>query len=153
MTHLCTCSVLFLLCRFENKLSELLIWIKTYKTSLQALAATPPETTPHTPDLQEKLKVKMQHNKQTNVTFVESVWVEHLLFSNHSRAWSRTSQERKPQLVKWSRRDGSWWTSWREVRRKRVISFCRNLPFDYVSTAALFIYMCKMLAPFSFFQC
>ncbi|XP_034435041.1 dystrophin isoform X4 [Hippoglossus hippoglossus] len=42
--------------KFENKLSELLSWIKTYKTSLQALASTPPETTPHTPDLQEKLK-------------------------------------------------------------------------------------------------
>ncbi|XP_069370635.1 utrophin isoform X2 [Paralichthys olivaceus] len=42
--------------KFENKLSDLLSWIKTYKTSLQSLASTHPETTPHTPDLQDKLK-------------------------------------------------------------------------------------------------
>ncbi|XP_037606999.1 dystrophin isoform X1 [Sebastes umbrosus] len=41
---------------FENKLSDLLIWIKTWKTSTQALASTHPDTTPDTPDLQEKLK-------------------------------------------------------------------------------------------------
>ncbi|XP_041661475.1 utrophin isoform X3 [Cheilinus undulatus] len=41
---------------FENKLSDLLSWIKTWKTSAQALASTHPETTPDTPDLQEKLK-------------------------------------------------------------------------------------------------
>ncbi|XP_033999363.1 dystrophin isoform X2 [Trematomus bernacchii] len=41
---------------FENKLSDLLIWIKTWKTSTQALASTHPDTTPDTPDLQEKLQ-------------------------------------------------------------------------------------------------
>ncbi|XP_030260150.1 dystrophin isoform X6 [Sparus aurata] len=41
---------------FENKLSDLLSWIKTWKTSVQALASTHPETTPGTPDLQENLK-------------------------------------------------------------------------------------------------
>ncbi|KAM6992528.1 utrophin isoform 4-T4 [Tautogolabrus adspersus] len=41
---------------FENKLSDLLSWIKTWKTAAQALATTHPETTPDTPDLQEKLK-------------------------------------------------------------------------------------------------
>ncbi|KAI4801672.1 hypothetical protein KUCAC02_019550 [Chaenocephalus aceratus] len=41
---------------FENKLSDLLIWIKTWKTSTQALASTHPDTAPDTPDLQEKLK-------------------------------------------------------------------------------------------------
>ncbi|XP_023135600.2 dystrophin isoform X5 [Amphiprion ocellaris] len=42
---------------FENKLSDLLSWMKTWKTSAQALASTHPETTPDTPDLQETLKV------------------------------------------------------------------------------------------------
>ncbi|KAG8011327.1 Dystrophin, partial [Nibea albiflora] len=41
---------------FENKLSDLLNWIKTWKKSAQALASTHPDTTPDTPDLQEKLK-------------------------------------------------------------------------------------------------
>uniref|UniRef100_A0A3P9CMN6 Utrophin n=1 Tax=Maylandia zebra TaxID=106582 RepID=A0A3P9CMN6_9CICH len=41
---------------FENKISELLSWIKTWKMSTQALATTHPETTPDTPDLQENLK-------------------------------------------------------------------------------------------------
>ncbi|TMS11987.1 hypothetical protein E3U43_016945 [Larimichthys crocea] len=41
---------------FENKLSDLLNWVKTWKKSAQALASTHPETTPDTPDLQEKLK-------------------------------------------------------------------------------------------------
>ncbi|XP_056261686.1 utrophin isoform X2 [Seriola aureovittata] len=41
---------------FENKLSDLLSWIKSWKTSAQALASTHPETTPDTSDLQEKLK-------------------------------------------------------------------------------------------------
>uniref|UniRef100_UPI0037E8DCF8 utrophin isoform X4 n=1 Tax=Semicossyphus pulcher TaxID=241346 RepID=UPI0037E8DCF8 len=41
---------------FENKLSDLLSWFKTWKTSAQALASSHPETTPDTPDLQEKLK-------------------------------------------------------------------------------------------------
>ncbi|KAM9840254.1 utrophin-like [Aulostomus maculatus] len=42
---------------YENKISDLLIWIKTWKTSAQTLASTHPETSPETPDLQEKLKV------------------------------------------------------------------------------------------------
>ncbi|XP_067428603.1 utrophin isoform X3 [Thunnus thynnus] len=41
---------------FENKLADLLSWIKTWKTSAQALASTHPETSPDTPDLQDKLK-------------------------------------------------------------------------------------------------
>ncbi|XP_024863232.1 utrophin isoform X2 [Kryptolebias marmoratus] len=41
---------------FENKVSDLFSWMKTWKTSAQTLASTPPETTPDTPDLQEKLK-------------------------------------------------------------------------------------------------
>ncbi|XP_063757579.1 dystrophin isoform X2 [Eleginops maclovinus] len=41
---------------FENKLSDLLIWIKAWKTSTQALASTHPDTAPDTPDLQEKLR-------------------------------------------------------------------------------------------------
>nr|XP_046228897.1 dystrophin isoform X2 [Scatophagus argus] len=41
---------------FENKLSDLLSWMKTWKTSAQALAFTHPETTPDAADLQEKLK-------------------------------------------------------------------------------------------------
>lgn len=45
--------------RFENKLSDLLNWVKTWKKSAQALASTHPETTPDTPDLQEKLKVNI----------------------------------------------------------------------------------------------
>lgn len=45
--------------RFENKLSDLLSWIKTCKLSTQALASTHPETTSDTPDLQEKLKVDL----------------------------------------------------------------------------------------------
>ncbi|XP_035851563.1 dystrophin isoform X6 [Sander lucioperca] len=40
---------------FENKLSDLLSWITTWKKSAQALASTHPDTTPDTPDLQEKL--------------------------------------------------------------------------------------------------
>ncbi|XP_032398145.1 dystrophin isoform X3 [Etheostoma spectabile] len=40
---------------FENELSDLLSWIKTWKKSAQALASTHPDTTPDTPDLQEKL--------------------------------------------------------------------------------------------------
>lgn len=52
------------LCRFENKLSDLLSWIKTWKTSVQALASTHPETTPCTPDLQENLKVNLPEKKQ-----------------------------------------------------------------------------------------
>ncbi|CAJ1078467.1 utrophin isoform X2 [Xyrichtys novacula] len=39
---------------FENKLSDLLSWIKTCKTSAQALASTHPESAPDTPDLLEK---------------------------------------------------------------------------------------------------
>ncbi|KAM3602596.1 uncharacterized protein V6R79_007126 [Siganus canaliculatus] len=41
---------------FEKKLSDLLSWIKMWKTSIQTLASTHPETTPDTGDLQEKLK-------------------------------------------------------------------------------------------------
>ncbi|KAM6905771.1 utrophin [Lycodopsis pacificus] len=41
---------------FENKLSGVLSWIQTWKTSTQALASTHPDTTPDTPDLQETLK-------------------------------------------------------------------------------------------------
>ncbi|XP_034555010.1 dystrophin isoform X2 [Notolabrus celidotus] len=41
---------------FENKLSDVSSWIKAWKTSAQALASTHPESTPGTPDLQEKLK-------------------------------------------------------------------------------------------------
>ncbi|XP_034382901.1 utrophin isoform X2 [Cyclopterus lumpus] len=41
---------------FEMKLSEVLSWIKTWKTSTQALASTHPDTTPNTPDLQETLE-------------------------------------------------------------------------------------------------
>lgn len=41
---------------FEKKLSNLLSWIETWKVSAQALASTHPETTPDTPELQEKLK-------------------------------------------------------------------------------------------------
>ncbi|XP_068580543.1 utrophin isoform X1 [Cebidichthys violaceus] len=41
---------------FENKLSDVLTWIKTWKRSAQALASTHPYTTPDTPDLQETLK-------------------------------------------------------------------------------------------------
>ncbi|KAM7367861.1 hypothetical protein PAMP_014130 [Pampus punctatissimus] len=41
---------------FKNKIADLLSWIKTWKTSAQALASTHPETSPDTPDLQEKLK-------------------------------------------------------------------------------------------------
>ncbi|XP_054474756.1 utrophin isoform X1 [Anoplopoma fimbria] len=40
---------------FESKLADVLSWIKTWKTSTQALASTHPDTTPDTPDLQEKL--------------------------------------------------------------------------------------------------
>ncbi|XP_075939713.1 utrophin isoform X2 [Anarhichas minor] len=40
---------------FENKLSGVLTWIKTWKTSTQALASTHPDTTPDTPDLQDTL--------------------------------------------------------------------------------------------------
>ncbi|XP_028253113.1 dystrophin isoform X2 [Parambassis ranga] len=42
---------------FENKVSDLLTWIKTWKTAAQALASTHPETTPGDSDLQENLKV------------------------------------------------------------------------------------------------
>ncbi|XP_061603064.1 utrophin isoform X1 [Cololabis saira] len=42
--------------RFENKISDLSNWIKTWKMSTQALASTHPENTPDIPDLQEKLK-------------------------------------------------------------------------------------------------
>ncbi|XP_026196819.1 dystrophin isoform X4 [Anabas testudineus] len=41
---------------FENKLSDLLSWIKTWKLSTQALSSTHPEITHDTADLQEKLK-------------------------------------------------------------------------------------------------
>ncbi|XP_037541797.1 dystrophin [Nematolebias whitei] len=41
---------------FENKVSDLFNWMKTWKTSALTLASAPPETTPDTPDLQEKLK-------------------------------------------------------------------------------------------------
>ncbi|KAG7239203.1 hypothetical protein INR49_029954, partial [Caranx melampygus] len=41
---------------FEKKISELLSWIKSWKTSTQALASSHPETTADTADLQEKLK-------------------------------------------------------------------------------------------------
>ncbi|XP_035534199.1 dystrophin isoform X2 [Morone saxatilis] len=41
---------------FENKLSDLLSWIKTWKTSTQTLASTHPESTTDTPHLQDKLK-------------------------------------------------------------------------------------------------
>ncbi len=47
------------LCRFENKLSDILSWIKTWKTSTQVLASTHPEFTPDAPDLQERLKVNL----------------------------------------------------------------------------------------------
>lgn len=43
--------------RFENKLSDLLNWIKVWKTSTQTLASGNPETTTDSPDLQDKLKV------------------------------------------------------------------------------------------------
>lgn len=60
MRTLCSVS-----CRFEKKLSDLLSWIKTWKTSAQALASTHPETTPDAPDLQAKLKVNLPtQNKQ-----------------------------------------------------------------------------------------
>lgn len=55
------------LCRFENKLSDLLSWIKTWKTSAQALASTHPEATPGTPDLQENLKVNLPEKKQKKI--------------------------------------------------------------------------------------
>ncbi|XP_047429770.1 dystrophin isoform X4 [Mugil cephalus] len=42
---------------YENKLSDLLNWIKTWKMSAQTLASAHPETSPDTPDLQENLKV------------------------------------------------------------------------------------------------
>ncbi|KAM4522124.1 utrophin isoform 2-T2 [Odontesthes bonariensis] len=41
---------------FENKISDLLSWIKTWKTSAQALASTHPETAPDSLDLKKKLK-------------------------------------------------------------------------------------------------
>ncbi|KAM4713321.1 utrophin isoform 7-T7 [Anableps anableps] len=40
---------------FENKLSDLISWIQTWKTSAQSLCSTPPETTADAPDLQDKL--------------------------------------------------------------------------------------------------
>lgn len=112
------CSVF---CRFENKLSDLLSWIKTWKTSTQALASTHPESTPDTPDLQEKLKVNLLMTQLNLVLKLEHMfWKSQLKYvsTNHCRVWSWTSQQMKPQWVKWSRRDGAWWTSWREVWRK-----------------------------------
>ncbi|XP_074541744.1 utrophin [Halichoeres trimaculatus] len=41
---------------FEKKLSDLSLWIKTWRTSAQALASSHPESTPDASDLQEKLK-------------------------------------------------------------------------------------------------
>ncbi|KAM7395346.1 hypothetical protein PAMA_006892 [Pampus argenteus] len=41
---------------FKNTIADLLSWIKTWKTSAQALASTHPETSSDTPDLQDKLK-------------------------------------------------------------------------------------------------
>ncbi|XP_068198088.1 utrophin isoform X3 [Antennarius striatus] len=41
---------------FENKSSDLLSWIKTWRMSTQALASTQPEVTADAPDLQEKVK-------------------------------------------------------------------------------------------------
>lgn len=43
--------------RFETNISELLSRLKTWKTCAQALASTHPESTPHSADLQEQLKV------------------------------------------------------------------------------------------------
>ncbi|KAM9353992.1 utrophin isoform 2-T2 [Pholidichthys leucotaenia] len=53
---------------FENKLSDLLNWIKTWKLSTQALASAHPETTPDTPDLQDRLKVLEMEIKSKEAT-------------------------------------------------------------------------------------
>lgn len=64
------CSVF---CRFEMKLSDLLSWIKTWKTSAQVLASSHPETTPDAPDLQEKLKVNLPMIRLKNKPFQPKV--------------------------------------------------------------------------------
>ncbi|XP_069014301.1 utrophin isoform X1 [Embiotoca jacksoni] len=58
---------------FENKLSDFLSWIKTWKTSAQALASTHPETTPDTPDLQNNLKVLELQLKEKDTTVSEVI--------------------------------------------------------------------------------
>lgn len=45
--------------RFESKCSQLLSWIKTWKTSVEVIASADPETTPDSSDLVADLKVYM----------------------------------------------------------------------------------------------
>uniref|UniRef100_A0A3Q1BQY5 Utrophin n=1 Tax=Amphiprion ocellaris TaxID=80972 RepID=A0A3Q1BQY5_AMPOC len=93
------CSVLS---RFENKLSDLLSWMKTWKTSAQALASTHPETTPDTPDLQETLKVNLHMGLfKTGIFNINNGYVlkPHLKYVLLFRFWSRNSWQKKPQLL------------------------------------------------------
>lgn len=101
------------LCRFENKISDLLSWMKTWKMSTQALATTHPETTPDTPDLQENLKVDLQTFK-TILTLNLKKNCRHELkyvLNIHFRIWRWNSKQKKPQLVKRSRREEACRTS------------------------------------------
>uniref|UniRef100_A0A3Q1BQE7 Utrophin n=1 Tax=Amphiprion ocellaris TaxID=80972 RepID=A0A3Q1BQE7_AMPOC len=89
-------------------LSDLLSWMKTWKTSAQALASTHPETTPDTPDLQETLKVNLHMGLfKTGIFNINNGYVlkPHLKYVLLFRFWSRNSWQKKPQLVRWSRRD------------------------------------------------
>uniref|UniRef100_A0A665WIT9 Utrophin n=1 Tax=Echeneis naucrates TaxID=173247 RepID=A0A665WIT9_ECHNA len=76
---------------FEMKLSDLLSWIKTWKTSAQALASTHPDT-PDTSDLQEKLKVHLLKinfkNTHIKLKFIASLKNCALnTLNDHFRVW------------------------------------------------------------------
>uniref|UniRef100_A0A665WKC3 Utrophin n=1 Tax=Echeneis naucrates TaxID=173247 RepID=A0A665WKC3_ECHNA len=85
----------------ETDLSDLLSWIKTWKTSAQALASTHPDT-PDTSDLQEKLKVHLLKinfkNTHIKLKFIASLKNCALnTLNDHFRVWRWSSQKTKPQ--------------------------------------------------------
>ncbi|XP_023808856.1 utrophin isoform X3 [Oryzias latipes] len=59
--------------RFENKTSDLLSWIRACKTSTQALATTPAENTPDSPDLSKKFKDVEQEVSAKEATVLEVI--------------------------------------------------------------------------------
>nr|XP_033503851.1 dystrophin isoform X5 [Epinephelus lanceolatus] len=70
---------------FENKLSDLLSWVKKWTSSAQALASTHPDTTPGTSDLQEKLKGLELDLKTKEATVGQVIQEGHVLMDQLER--------------------------------------------------------------------
>lgn len=89
---------LYSLClRYEQKLSDFLSWIRTWKSSAQALATADPPSVADAPDLEAQLKVKLLalNRPQCRYMCVPTIIFNLHLHSRDIRVWSQSSEQRK----------------------------------------------------------